>query len=262
MQEYLLTKAARDLTPQEAFDLLMHHIEQGDIDLFDPRQARADINGKMLSLRVIQNVKIMPTMAGVQYVHTLGDARAFSPKPEFAIFLLRFARWLSEQCSVVKIVWGGIGSGSGKNAVDCHSDGRCIDFYGAQTAGGQSFDVDRDWWQKSVTLKTEPKPHALVGTDRWGNDRKTYYRLALPVQPLHHFWAGWFFGMVYEFAMKESTVSSADIGVDAFRRGDEVKAGAIFHPDHPIPGSFGVRGIAGRRTHFQHMHFGLGKAIG
>ena len=261
MQEYLLKKVARDLSPQEAFNLLIHHIEQGDIKLADASQVKVDARGNVVGMRVNQNIKIKPTMAGVDYVHTLGDTRAFSPKPEFAIMLYPLALWLSEKCGVVKIVWGGIGSGSGKNAVDCHSDGRCIDFYGAKTAGGRYYDVDKDWWQKSVMIKAEGKEHPLVSNDRWGNDRKTFYRLAASVEPLH-FWPGWFFSMVYEFAMKESTVSSGDISVEAFRRGDELKAGAIYHPDHPIAGSFGARGIPGRRTHFQHMHFGVGKAIG
>lgn len=261
MQEHLLKKAARDLTPQEALDLLIHHFEQGDIDLVDPRQARVNDKGQPITLRVNQNIAIKSKMAGVQYMHVSGDTRNFSPKPEFAILLYRLAKWLAEECSVVKIVWGGIGSGSGKNAIDCHTDGRCIDFYGAQCVNGRYFDVDKDWWRKPVPLKTEPKDHAMVGNDHWGDDRKTYFRLALTVQPLQ-FWPGWFFGMVYEFAMKESTITGSDISAEAFRRGDALKAGAIFHPDHPIPGTFGKNAIAGRRNHFQHLHFGVGKAIG
>jgi hypothetical protein len=261
VQEHLLKKPARDLTPKEAFELLLHHIEQGDIDLVDVKQARVDERGQPIYLRVNQNVRIRSLMAGVQYTHVSGDTRDFAPKPEFAILLLRLARWLSDSCGVVKIVWGGIGSGSGKNAVDCHTDGRCIDFYGAELANGRTFDVDLDWWQKPVPPKDGAKLPAKVGNDYWGDGRSTFFRLA-PAPQQTQFWPGWFFGLVYEFAVKESTITSADIGVDAFRRGDALKAGAIFHPDHPVPGTFGKKAIPGRRNHFQHMHFGVGKAIG
>lgn len=259
MHEALLHKPARDLKPQEAFDLLMHHVEQGHINTVQP--ARVNEKGKSITHFVGQNIAIHPHMAGVHYAHVSGDGRVMTPKPEFAVMLYRMAVWLSEECDVTKIVWGGIGAGSGKNAIDCHTDGRCIDFYAAETAGGRYFDVLENWYRLPVTLKGQPKFHDKAGDDHWGDDKKTYYRLATSVQPLF-FWPGWFFGKVYEFAMKESTVSNSDISADAFQRGEPLKAGAIFHPDHPVAGTWGPNAIPGRRNHLQHMHFGVGRAIG
>src|SRR5688500_7726139 len=125
MHEALLHKPARDLTPQEAFDLLMHHVEQGHIEMV--QTPRENERGQVTTHFVNQNMQVTPHLAGVHYAHVTGQDRIMTPKPEFAVMLYRLAVWLSDACGVTKIVWGGIGAGSGKNKVDCHSDGRCID---------------------------------------------------------------------------------------------------------------------------------------
>lgn len=266
MEESLLTKSARDLSKQEAFDLMIHHVEQGDIELVDP--VKVDQQGNVIGLRPGQQVKVRTAMAGVDYYRVplnnpgvSGSAGAtrlpdsFRPTPAFAIVLYRFAKMLAEKWDVTKIVWGGIGAG--RRPTDCHTQGRCIDFFGATIVDGVDFDVRRDWWSRTV-FRRDGTPHAIQGGDRWGNDRNTYFRLALSQDP-EDLLPRRFFGDVYQFVTEECTLA-LDTEADLFRIGSPLQAGTVIHPDYPVPGIPGV--VAGRRGHNDHMHFQLGNAFG
>src|ERR1051325_1480040 len=148
MEESLLKKVARDLTQQEAFDLLIFLVEQGGISLVDP--VKTNDAGEVTSLKPGQQVKVQTTMAGVDFYKAQGNNPGafgsvgatkipyFSPTPAFAIVLYRLADFLSSKWNRTRIVWGGIGAGGGRtDKKDCHMTGHCVDFYGASTSGGQ-----------------------------------------------------------------------------------------------------------------------------
>ena len=149
--------------------------------------------------------------------------------------------------------------GRGRDAKDCHSTGRCVDFYGA-SADRLEFDVRRDWYRRPVYRLDVSKLHAMVAgsDDRWGDDRHTYFRLAMSDDPCDRL-PEQFFGDVYQVVAEQCTLGP-DIGAAEFRRADPLKAGTVYHPDHPIPGIPKV--LAGRRGHNDHMHFQLGQAFG
>lgn len=178
--------------------------------------------------------------------------------------LYRFAGYLRSRWGATKIVWGGVGGGSGKNAVDCHSTGHCIDFYGATTSRGGIFDVRRDWYSRPVFL-TDGKTHVSVGggldKDRWGNDHRTSYRLLvnkdaeekLPDDPdYYNPRARDFFLDVYQFISDECNVGPNDIAPGALKSGATIKAGFTIHPDYPTKL---------RTSHNDHMHFQLGATL-
>ncbi len=272
MEELLLGRAARDLSQEEAFELLIFLAEQGEIELVDP--VKTDNEGNVISLRPGQQVKVRTSMAGVDFYRAPplnpgvnGSAGAtkiesFEPTPAFAIVLYRLAKMLAEKWQATKIVWGGIGHGSGKNEKDCHMTGHCVDFYGA-TAGAIDFDVRRDWWRKTVRQKDgDGTPHATLPNvdDRWGNDTHTYFRLAFSKD--HRDVSAYeFFADVYQFVTEQCTLGSGiepENEAAAFRGGSPLKAGTVMHPDYPVPGV--PKLIPGRRTHNDHIHFQLGNA--
>ncbi|HTS26457.1 MAG TPA: hypothetical protein VMH81_11330 [Bryobacteraceae bacterium] len=266
MQESLLTKAARDLSQQEALDLFLYLVEQGEISLVD--RVRTNDAGAVTSLRPGAQVQIRTTISGVDFFKARGNnhglngsagaaqVASFSPTPAFAIVLSRLANFLASEWKITRIVYGGIGLGGGLHATDCHMTGHCVDFYGGRIDTGQDFDVRRDWWSRTVYRKDNGKAHTSNGFDRWSDDTNTYFRLAIsndaedqkPAQ---------FFADVYEFVTEQCTLGP-DIGDDAFRHGDPLRAGTVMHPDYPVAGIPGV--VAGRRGHNDHMHFQLGKA--
>ncbi|MGC2660338.1 MAG: hypothetical protein WA324_20485, partial [Bryobacteraceae bacterium] len=98
-------------------------------------------------------------MAGVEFLRAAnhGDrnaslgahsAKEFYPTPSFAVVLYRLALRLRCLWGATKIVWGGVGTGDVSQG--CHHTGHCIDFYGATTARGGTFDVKRDWYLRDV----------------------------------------------------------------------------------------------------------------
>lgn len=265
----LFIKPARDLTQAEAFAVLSHLQSIGEIGLYDPKQSATAPRGQM---------RVATKMAGVEYwqasgnngASTLGSVGAhkkddFYPTPQFAVVLYRLAARLKDLWGATKIVWGGVGQGSGKNPVDCHMKGHCIDFYGATTSLGGVFDVKRDWYLRPVYLKDGTVHAANTKTgfdyDRWGHDTQTSYRLLtskdeppkLPADkdyfnPL----AKDFFLDVYSFVAEECAFGSNDISPAAFKGGHKMKAGFTIHPDYPT-------GL--RFYHMDHMHFQLGQAF-
>jgi len=256
MQEALLKKPARDLSDQEALDVFIFLVEQGEIEL--GTSARVADDGTISSLRRGMQMDIRPVLAGVDFYHvgkgtktngSTGKAkdRNLQPTAAFAVLLCRLAKRLSDQWDVTQIVWGGIGSGGG-----CHTSGHCIDFYGATTAGGRDFDVRRDWYRRPVFKKDGTlHPTSPTSDDKWGNDTKTYFRLwqsNLPEDEIT--WR--FFADVYTFVTEQCTIGPLDIGAGEFRTGGDIKEGFCLHPDYPRAEP------RARRDHNDHMHFQLG----
>ena len=254
MDEALLKKPARDLKPQEAFDLVTHHIDHGDIERFD--KVRMEVGGR---------IKLKPRLAGVEFCRALefnkGDfgsvganaGVSINPRLEFAIVVYRLAKVLAEKWTVNKIVWGGLSHGKNdKTPLNNHNDGRGLDFYGATTSDGRDFDVRRDWWRRKVYRKEDNKPitNPARSWDQWNNVISTYYRLAHSIDPNDNV-PGRFFADVYEFAMTECRVGTKDVKAESFRDAHSLQSGFIVHPDYPV--------YSQRSSHNDHMHFQLGK---
>jgi hypothetical protein len=254
----LLNQPVRDLSDDDAFDLMMDLVDTGDIELFD--KVVTDKSGNITSHRPGMQARLVPQIAGVPFLQakginstangSLGAAQQpfFSPTPSFAIVLYKLAKMLSDDWGATQIVYGGIGAGPG-----CHGAGHCVDFYGANTRRG-NFDVRRDWWLRPVydsagTL--HPSEGAGWGVDRWKDETKTYYRLETSPAPSDAA-ACDFFAAIYEFAYDEARVGAFDVSPNSFSFGLPLKSGWIIHPDYPQKEGHG------RQAHNDHIHFQLG----
>jgi hypothetical protein len=255
----LLHKPVRDLSDQEAFSLFQHQVAQGDIVLLDPPKG-----GLIFKPGQRQRFKVKTSLAGVDFLRaasknpgrngSVGATKTpyFEPTAAFALVLFRFAHRLRTNWGATHIVWGGIGHGSGKNTLDCHMIGTCVDFYGASTAKG-NIDVREHWFYRPVYLK-DGKLHARDKDtlDRWVNDTSTYYRLAESKEAVDAL-ARDFFADVYAFVSEECAFSRYDVPPNLFLQGAALKSGVTIHPDYPHVGL--------RRSHNDHIHFQLGQAI-
>ncbi len=258
----LYIKPARELTDTDALAVLLNLQSIGDIALPD---FKADARTPP------RQIKMSTKVAGIQYLQASGNNRGafgsvgatkrpdFMPSPPFALVLYKLAVFLHDQWGATSIVWGGIGAAGAGKSDDCHQNGHCVDFYGADTTTGGVFDVRRDWYRRGVYQKVSGKRHALKpdSDDRWGIDFATYYRLAQNTDPeklvgasdYFNPKAGDFFADVYEFVNGQCAQGRYDIAPDSFRNGEPLKAGWTIHPDYPT---------ILRRSHNDHMHFQLG----
>jgi hypothetical protein len=247
------SKPARDLTAQEAFDLMMHLAYSGEIELVG--SIHTDKSGRITNPRPAQKLLIKTDISGVSYYRAsskgfVGNYKHphFAPTPAFAIVLYRLARVMKSNWGATRIVWGGIGAGHDGKSRNCHEVGTCMDFYGAVTQRG-IFDVLKDWGRKPI-FNSDGTPHAKSADhdDLWGNDGHTHYRLRLLADPSAYL----FFASVYAFAHEQCTVGRADFGPASFASGGAIGSGTIIHPDYP--------GSKLRKSHQEHMHFQLGNA--
>jgi hypothetical protein len=274
MEERLLKTPAKDLTDAEAFDLLMFLYEQGEVQLPDGVRLDPRDPDKILSPKPGQQLRVGTVMGEVTYRRAndlkrpaggpegSDEMASFNPTPAFAVLLYRLGVFLHEQWDVDTIVCGGVGSGGGRAATDCHTQGRCVDFYGVVRAG-DTIDVHRDWFARPV-YQTRPDAKGrrgtlqAVGDDKWGGETATYFRLAFSPE-LQDFLPYLFFSTVWEFVTKECTTSAGDLSADDFKSGVLLGRGTIYHPDFPDWGSY-TPGHAGRQSHHDHMHFQIGNA--
>jgi hypothetical protein len=260
------SKPARELSPQEAFDLVMHLAFHGEIVLDE--RVKVDGGGKIVFPRPGQQIRVRTTMAGVDYYHASGKFNAnsgsagamkdthFAPTPAFAVVLYRLAKLLRQGWGASQIVWGGVGSGANDKSKNCHDVGTCVDFYGATTTKGK-FDVVADWTRKPV-YREDGKELPITwdqGTwgvasfeNRWGPANQTRYRL----RPQNDSPAYDFFLAVYKLVNEQCT-SAGDTAPAAFGMGQLLGRGPTIHPDYPDPTL--------RRNHRDHMHFQLGPAF-
>lgn len=246
------SKPARDLSEQEAFDLLMHLAYRGEIIIDEV--FRTDKTGKLIYPKPGQQMKVHTNMAGVDYYQASSIGfpgnyykATFTPTPAFAIVLYRLAQRLGGgYYGATRIVWGGIGHGATGKRLNCHEIGTCVDFYGAYTRHGK-FDVLADWARKPIFDKDgkKLKPPNWT-TDKWGHANETYYRLRFSDDGLAYS----FFAEVYDFVYEQCTVGSMDVA--QLKEGQRVQPGNIIHPDYPASSL--------RSTHQEHMHFQLGSA--
>ena len=253
------TKAI-DLTDEEAFNLMMYLAVTGEIELADP--IKLDAAGNYISHKPGQQTRLRTAMAGVEYYRAAlpnkginGSAGAvkmphFEPNPRFAIVLHRLAVRLAQNWGATRIIYGGIGKGSGENALDCHMNGTCCDLYGAITAKGV-FDVRRDWFYRTVYDAAGAKRKG-GGWDRWGDATETYYRLAASPDQSDCLPRDFFLD-VYTFISEQCMFGSNDISPASFRSLGAIRHGYTLHPDYP--------NVRKRQGHNDHIHFQTGPAF-
>lgn len=157
----LLTKPAKDLSDREAFDVLMYLFDTDEITLPDGVRRDPRHPDTILSPTPGAQLRVGPVMGDVTFRQANDATRprggaegsvaitAFTPTPVFAVLLYRLGVFLHDQWQVTTVVCGGVGRGGGA-ASDCHSQGRCVDFYGVVRAGGQTLDVFQDWFKRPV----------------------------------------------------------------------------------------------------------------
>jgi len=237
-------KPARDLTDQEAFDLLIHLVYRGELMLDE--KIRTDAAGKIIYPTPGKQMRVRARMSGIEYTHaTNPKIHHFTAKPALAIALYRMAQKLNGgYYGVTEIVWGGaIGYGHEGKRANCHEIGTCIDIYKASMRFG-TFDVYKDWGLRPVH---KPDGTVVQGDhgDPWADATKTYYRLREKEDGVKYY----FFIELYRAGVEQFTIGPTD-NLD-LEEGKPVKEGAnIFHPDYPAMGL--------RRSHQEHMHFQIG----
>lgn len=166
-----------------------------------------------------------------------------------ALALVRFCLWLKETYGVTSLYHLGISGGGvdqdGNPRVDCHGQGRAVDFVGvAGTLDGAPYGLTvQDNW----AIDTPATP----GTD-WpvGTGAGVHYRLDEPGQDS---FAAAFFRDAYSFITGEwqdRSSGSDDVGGSSIGEGS-----FVMNPDHPTsaPGTKN-----GREAHKNHLHMQIG----
>jgi hypothetical protein len=233
-------KAARDLTPAEARDMVVYFVATGQLTL--DRQLAFNESGQLTYPAAGQKVYLQPPMvAGVPFVIVNPNtglpssmvARAGALDLMFVVLLQRLAVMLKRDWHAAQIYYGGFGAGGGQ----CHKDGRAIDFYGAQTQNHGQFLVEREWWLTPILL---PNGQEVSGNSsrmghfgkrgtEWPTGVAVKYRLETGPNQV----ARAFFKDVWDFASEQAR-----------------PGGFICHPDHSSPSL--------RADHWNHMHFQIG----
>ncbi len=167
--------------------------------------------------------------------------------PRNALALVRFCQFLSDEFGATDMFHLGISGDASRQRIDCHGQGRAVDFAGAARRVGDGDDfsltVLTDWGSANTPL--------TPGGD-WppGTGSNTSYRL-----DGQGTFAESFFRNVYDFIAGEwqDRSENAD-GADTSTSIGEVSF--VMHPDHPAtaPGT-----PHGREAHKNHIHMQIGK---
>lgn len=177
--------------------------------------------------------------------------------PRHAVALARLAAWASTNYATTVIYHLGL-SGS-TDRVDCHGQGRALDFAGVQgVIDGVAYDwqILRDWGKKSVPNESNPTGPRVKA---WPSGRRdlSYRLIGAPDADAS---ATAFFQALYDFCAGEwqdldDTASAATtpstIGTRSF----------MMNPDHPASdiSATGKVGSGGREAHQNHLHVQIGK---
>lgn len=152
-----ITTAARDLTPEQANQVMGYLIQQGQLALSATRTPYAgDWAAGITSPQPAAHVVIAPAqIGGVQFINDAGAAPLIDNVDQrMLVALYRLIRWLNASEPEVTVLRHlGIGHGSGP-ANDCHNQGRALDFSGVDgNSQGSTFDrkIQRDWGSLPVT---------------------------------------------------------------------------------------------------------------
>lgn len=242
---------ARDLTRQEARDIVVYLLGRGAFRLRHPANAvRFDANCALVQQPdpgtrfVIERGRIDDV--DFRYVgHPAPGHDLDNLDVRMVVLLYRLAHMLRTTWGVTEIQHLGIGHGNPAHPNDCHNTGRAIDFAGVKgVAGGNPFEIAvlRDWGKKPVVM---PDGRQLR---EWPPDfRDTFYRL----DPARDGLAYAIFRDVYDFAARECTdTSPRRLGNSGSPTTIGRSSRFIIHPDHPNP--------ALRAQHQDHIHMQIG----
>jgi hypothetical protein len=239
---------ARDLTRQEALEIVVYLIGQGELSLKTWTPLRFGPACRLLSPTRATRVAIEPAViAGVRLVNRLNRRANFVSNLDvrLVVGLHRMATMLRSTWGATEIHHLGIGQGRG-GPRDCHNTGRAIDFAGAAGVYNSApyvLDVLNDWGRQPVTM-----PDGSIRSDWPPSFRDTSYRLATSVNTL----AAGVFADVYALAAREF----ADTSTRRFGNGAPTTIGRssrfILHPDYPVGAAWA------RPAHRNHLHCQIG----
>jgi hypothetical protein len=167
--------------------------------------------------------------------------------PRHALAIVRFCRWLNEEWGATELYHLGTSADSSGKRVDCHGQGRAMDFVGIKGNhdGADYFLTVREDWGTVDTPSTPRGVWQPAGTS------STHYRLA---DVEGHDLARDFFSAAYDFIADQWQDRSAhpdpagpksSIGQRTF----------IMNPDHPTSAPSGK---GGRESHANHLHMQIG----
>jgi hypothetical protein len=136
---------ARDMSADQARDVVVALAVQSE---FTIKELKISDDFKLVTPKAADatRVTIAPNIiAGIPF--RLDNGKDYGLKPislPFAVVLWRLATMLKKDWGVKTIYTGGIGIGADATPADCHNQGRCVDFFGADTNRG-NFRVYNDW---------------------------------------------------------------------------------------------------------------------
>jgi hypothetical protein len=219
------------------------------LDGWDP-VAQAKQDGNVAGVIVRYSPTGKKTAAGTE-VTASGGAAPDQLDARNALALVRLCQWLAQTYGATELYHLGISGGGtdrqGNPRIDCHGQGRAVDFVGALVAaydgGTAPVTVWDDWG--SITTQVTPGGHWPAGT---GN--AVSYRLD---DPNADEWSRDFFRELYNFIAGEWQDSSTAPD-EAETRSAIGEPSFIMHPDHPSDPPF----PHGRSAHREHIHMQIG----
>lgn len=275
----LLTTPARDLTREEALTVVLYLLAWGKLNIAN-RESVMKVDGRGNAEWLSNSVRptISPsTIDGVNFrylssIDRKGNKQTVNQTmgnldPRNIVFLYKLAQMLRLRFQVHTIYH--IGFMFAASRVDCHGQGRAMDFGGA---AGPNFDltVAGNWTAQPVTLlkdyrdaKSGKQYKAGQELPDWPNGgfRDVYFRLDPSQNP--NVRPDYFLGRsatlardlfraVYDLAAQECTDTDGNAGATTTIG---PSSSNILHPDYPrsAPGT-----PHGREAHWQHMHMQIG----
>ncbi|MDQ3734574.1 MAG: hypothetical protein M3400_11365 [Actinomycetota bacterium] len=187
-----------------------------------------------------------------QAFHPAGGAAPDRLDPRNALALVRLCQWLAETYGVFELYHLGISGdtqGAPGSRVDCHGQGRAVDFVGVQALAddGTTWILTvQDDWGSAVTEATPS------GTWPAGTGSAVRYRLDDPnADPFIQE----FFRELYNFIASQWQDRSSGPNGDEEPPTEIGEGSLIMHPDHPTsaPGT-----KHGREAHTNHIHMQIG----
>jgi hypothetical protein len=224
----------RDLTQEQARDIVMHLLVHRQIELLSP--ALFDAKGVRIP-KPGEHFKIANSLGGIAFKHPTLDWN-YLPNVDLAwiVVLYRMAVKMFMEFGTETIYWGGIGIGRDDKPGDSHNTGRALDFFGAHTRKGTLW-VTKDWSKRPIVVN--------------GKTHKTWPASQIPFYRLQQGDPGFeLFAWVYRFAAQECQDSSEGRTIAGQSSSTIGQRSFIIHPDH--------LSVELRKHHQDHMHFQIG----
>ena len=235
-----------------------------------------DINVKLRSW--VSSVRIITNLMGAKQFtakdpNTTDGAVAFS-MPEFvsnldtrnAVALVRLIKDLRARFTISEFFHAGIGAAKNAGTLDCHSEGRAVDFVGVRLPGQGGTPsvliyIQEFWGSQSVpaiadltknlndpTRKARGVnwPETNFPTLEYRNASRTDASMGATLRRAAPFWRGMWNMIIREYLSDAAGAGVQDIG----------NGGFVMHPDHPT--SAPSPAANGRQAHQAHLHFQIG----